>query len=168
MLDYVKQIIVGQFEAALAMLHQCIAGCPAELWEGKVAALTFRQVAYHALFFVDLYLSHDEGTFELRDLHRVGGDEREPVICAGLDRAATLTYLALCRDKMRAALAEETEASLAAPSGFSWCRFTRGELHLYNLRHVQHHAGQLSAHLRRLVPACQDRRILPWVATGWR
>lgn len=26
----------------------------------------------------------------------------------------------------------------------------RGELHLYNLRHVQHHTGQLSAYLRRI------------------
>src|SRR5687768_11805124 len=135
------------------MLKQCIERCPAELWESNVAALTFRQVAYHTLFFVDLYLSRDEAAFELRELHRVGGDESQPAPCAGLDQDATLAYLAICRDKLRETLEGETEQSLQAPAGFSWLPFSRGELHLYNLRHVQHHAGQLSAHLRRLDPA---------------
>jgi hypothetical protein len=51
MLEFFKQIVTSQFEAALAMLNQCIAACPAEYWEGKIANDSFRYVAYHTLFF---------------------------------------------------------------------------------------------------------------------
>ena len=168
MLDYVKQILVGQFEASLAMLNQCIAACPEEHWEGKIGNGSFRWVAYHTLFFVDLYLSASEEAFELRELHQRGGDEREPVAAAGLSKDDTLAYVAICRQKMLDAIAAETAESLAGPSGFSWRKFSRGELHIYNLRHVQHHTGQLSAYLRRIGPAFQDRTALPWIGSGWR
>jgi uncharacterized damage-inducible protein DinB len=81
---------------------------------------------------------------------------------------STLAYLAFCCQKMLDTIAADTEDSLKGPSGFSWYKVTRGELHLINIRHVQHHTGQLSAYLRRVVPACQDRHALPWVGTGWR
>lgn len=168
MLDVYKQITLGQFEAALAMLKQCVERCPGELWENKVAELTVRQIAYHTLFFVDFYLTASEDAFEMRDLHYVGGDEREPGNNPGLDREMTLDFLAICHEKLRTTITSETEETLRGPSGFSWCKFTRAEMHLYNLRHVQHHAGQLSSHLRRLVPDCRGRSELRWVSTGWR
>ena len=103
----------------------------------------------------------------MRDLHRRGGDERDPTLSPGLSQEETRAYVAICRQKVRTALATETPASLAGPSGFSWRRFSRGELHIYNIRHVQHHAGQMSAHLRRVAGATLDLKALPWVATGW-
>ena len=39
--------------------------------------------------------------------------------------------------------------ALAGPSGFHWLKFSRLELHVYNIRHLQHHVGQLNAALRR-------------------
>lgn len=168
MLDFWKQTTRAQFEASLAMFKDCLERCPAQLWDEKLAALTFRQVAYHTLFFVDYYLSPGEEGFSLRDLHIVGGDEREPINSPGLDQAVTLEYVPVCLEKLRTTLAAETEATLQQPSGFSWLPFTRGELHLYNVRHVQHHTGQLSAQLRRLDPACANREVLRWVRTGWR
>ncbi len=168
MIDYVKQILTGQFEASLAMLKACIQACPEQHWEGKIANGTFRWVAYHTLFFLDLYLSPSADAFELRDLHRRGGDEREPVQCVGLSKAETLAYVEVCRQKIADALAAETSESLQGPSGIPWYKISRGELHLCNIRHLQHHAGQLSAYLRRVDVACQDQRALPWVKTGWR
>jgi hypothetical protein len=35
-----------------------------------------------------------------------------------------------------------------APSGFFWLPFSKLELQLYNIRHVQHHTGQLIDRLR--------------------
>jgi hypothetical protein len=168
MLDYFKQIVIGQFEASLAMLKQCIEACPEEHWEDKVANGTVRWVAYHTLFFVDLYLAQNEESFEPREIHHRGGDEREPVAGRGLDRNELLAYVQICRDKALASIAAETVESLAGPSGFSWYACTRGELHLINIRHIQHHTGQISAFLRRTVPAWQDHRTLPWIASGWR
>jgi uncharacterized damage-inducible protein DinB len=168
MIHYVQQILTGQFEASLAMLNACIQACPAEHWEGKIANGTFRWVAYHTLFFLDLYLTPSEEQFHLRDLHQRGGDEREPVASPGLTKEDTLSYLQLCRQKVIESLSAESAKSLAGPSGFSWYQCTRGELHIINIRHVQHHTGQLSAYLRRVDPACRERPALPWVTTGWR
>ena len=150
------------------MLNQCVTLCPAEHWEEKIATATFRWNAYHTLFFTDLYLTPGgEHAFTLRDFHARGGDEREPVMCPGLSRDETLAYLALCRQKAIEVLTAETPASLSSASGFSWMPFSRLELHLYNLRHIQHHTGQLSAYLRRVAPTLADGKGVKWVRTGW-
>lgn len=168
MLDMVKGMLKGQFEAALCMLDQCIRACPEEHWEGKIANATFRWVAYHTLFWFDLYLSPgDEYRFDLRDLYLRGGDERQDgVENPGLSKSETLNYVAICHQKLLETLAEETAESLQGPSGFDRRPKTRLELHVYNLRHVQHHTGQLSAYLRRVGVASEDD--LRWVGTGWR
>lgn len=169
MIDYVRTILTGQFEAALCMLEQCVRACPPEYWEGRIAKGTFRWVAYHTLFWVDLYLSPgDEDDFVLREFHHRGGDERGDAPCPGLSQDETLAYAVICRQKLHEALAAETAESLQARCGISFRKITRGELHIYNLRHVQHHTGQLSAFLRRVDPALSDRKALPWIETGWR
>src|SRR2546421_8357803 len=133
------------------MMNQCVQLCPPEHWEGRIANDTFRQVAYHTLFFVDLYLSPNEEAFALRDVHHRGGDERSDAgPSAGLPRDDTLAYLAVCRRKALETLASETRESLEGASGFSRLPFSRAELHAYNIRHVQHHTGALSAYLRRI------------------
>lgn len=114
--DYLRTILREQFEAALAMLRDCIEQCPEELWE----------------------------------------------------EAETLEYLAICHEKLQATLSAETETTLQAPAGFARRKFSRGELYIYNLRHVQHHTGQLSARLRQLIPSYQSGDVLPWVGSGWR
>ena len=165
MIEYVKTILTGQFEAALCMLNDCLVRCPPEHWEDKIANDSFRQVAYHTLFFVDLYMSPTEEAFALRDLHHRGGDERASTMPSlGLPKDDALAYVRICRQKTLYTLASETARSLQGPSGFSRVPFSRGELHLQSLRHVQHHTGQLSAFLRRVA---EDGGRW-WVATGWR
>jgi len=164
--QYLNQILSSQFEASLCMMHHCIKACPPKQWEGKIANATFRQVAYHTLFFVDLYLSPSAESFELRDLHRRGGDERGPTVSRGLSKRETLSYLSICREKAIDKLATESAKILQGPSGFR--KFSRAELHIYNIRHIQHHTGQLSAYLRRVDPTLTDSKTLPWVGSGWR
>jgi hypothetical protein len=167
MADYLNQILASQFEASLCMLHHCINACPPHDWEGKIANASFREVAYHALFFVDFYLSPSQESFQLRDLHREGGDERGPTVSPGLSKPQTLSYLTICRDKARETLADESAGILQGPCGFPRT-LSRGELHIYNIRHIQHHTGQLSAHLRRLDPTLTDERIISWIGSGWK
>jgi DinB superfamily len=169
MIEFVRTILTDQFEAALCMLDHCIRACPPEHWEGKIANRTFRWVAYHTLFWVDMYLSPgDEDAFVLRDFHDRGGDERDDAADnPGLGRDDTLAYLAICRRRMLETLAAETAEVFQGPSGFPYRPGTRGELHLYNLRHIQHHTGQLSAYLRRVDRSLNDDDALPWVGTGW-
>jgi hypothetical protein len=168
MLDFIKQSLIGQYDAALCMLHQCLAACPGELYEGPIVSGSFRQIAYHMLFFVDLYLSPSKEAFVYRELHQRGGDELQPRFSEGLSQSETIEYLAVCRQKVRESIAAETQQSLPGPSGFSWYPVSRYELHLINIRHVQHHTGQFSAYLRRLAPALREQNALPWVSAGWR
>jgi hypothetical protein len=168
MIEYVKQILTGQFEASLSMLNECVRMCPPQHWEGKIANDTFRQIAYHTLFYVDFYLSPDENAFIPRDLIHRGGDERSPALSPGLSKDDTLAYVAICRQKMIETLASESRESLEGPSGFSWRKISRGELYVYTIRHVQHHTGSMSACLRRTEGALPDMKALPWIATGWR
>ena len=168
MTEYLKTILTGQFQASLSMLNQCVRLCPPEHWEGMIANRTFRTIAYHTLFFVDLYLSPREDDFELRDLHHRGGDELiDGAPRIGLPKDDTVGYVEICRAKLLETMAWETAASLAGPSGFSWLLISRGELHLYNIRHIQHHTGQMSAYLRRVDAALKDTAALRWVRTGW-
>jgi hypothetical protein len=170
MVEYVKTMLTGQFEAALSMMDHCIRACPPEHWEGKVANRTFRWVAYHTLFWVDMYLSPgDEDAFALRDFHFRGGDERDDAADnPGLSKDETIAYVQICRQKMLETLAAETAESLQGPGGFPYRPKTRGELHVYNVRHAQHHTGQLSAYLRRVTPSLDDSEALPWIGAGWR
>jgi hypothetical protein len=41
--------------------------------------------------------------------------------------------------------------------------FSRAELHVYNIRHIHHHAAQLSLRLR-----LDTGRGVDWVGSGWR
>ena len=100
----------------------------------------------------------------MRECHQRGGDERLPTVSAGLSKDETLAYLAVCRKMAVETLAAETESSLERVSGFPRQQFSRGELHVYSIRHVQHHTGQLSAFLRRIINDTGSW----WVKTGWR
>jgi len=169
MAQFITQLLTNQFEAALCMLNQCIAACPPEHWEEKIASGTFRWVAYHTLFYVDLYLSPSEGAFQRREFHQRGGDERGVGLNDGLEQGEALAYVEICRQKMLAAIASETSESLARPSGFSWYPISRGELHINNIRHIQHHTGALYAYLRRVDKSFHEpANPLPWIGSGWR
>ena len=59
----------------------------------------------------------------------------------------TLTYVPLCRKRFTNR--SPSKQKNRCPSGFL-VQITRGEMHLVNIRHIQHHTGQLSAYLRRV------------------
>ncbi len=169
MLEIYRQTIAGQFSAALQMLASALRQCPDELWTETVGRFPFWHVAYHTLFYTDLYLSQSEDDFVAPPFHRDGYQffgrlpwpPHEAVVAdQPYDRAPLLEYVDRVAAKLAAALREETAATLAKPCGFPWLKLSRAELYAYNLRHVQHHAGQLSALLAR----CTGRGVI-WRAS---
>ncbi len=56
-----------------------------------------------------------------------------------------LEYLEVCRKAVKERVAS---LDLEAASGFHWLPFNKLELQFYNIRHIQHHAGQLIDRLR--------------------
>lgn len=170
--DTLLAALRGQFEASLAMLRACLEQCPDEHWTDdadparRIARYPFWMVAYHTLCFVDCYLSPSNDRWEPTPrFHPNGRQELEDEYPSrSFSKAELLDYAAFCKDKVARVLGDGPEAqspeSLSARSGFSWLAFTRIELHLYNLRHVQHHVGQLTAYLRRTGVE------VAWVKTG--
>ncbi len=135
----------------------------------KLPSAAFWHVAYHTLCFVDLYLSPNEESFQLRDIHPQGWSElNEEFPSRRFDKEEITESLAICRHKAIEKPASETLESLESGSGFRWLPFSRGELHVNNIRHLQHHTGQLSAYLGRIDEALQNPKAVRWVATGWR
>ena len=169
MIDYIRQILASQFDAALCMMNDCLVKCPPSHWDGVVGKYPFWQVVYHTLCFVDLYLSRDKESFEYRDVHPCGWKEIEDEYPSRrFEQNEMIAYLAICRSKAAGTIAAETPESLAGPSGFAWKPFTRGELHVMNVRHIQHHTGQLSAYLRRTDASFQHPDAVRWVSAGWK
>ena len=135
----------SQYQAGLDMLEAAVRACPDGAWDSDAHVNRFWHVAYHALFYVNLYLfqtvdqhtpwrGHQEGAQDL-------GREVEPY-----SRDSMLECLAFCRERARNRIAA---LDLAAESGFSWLPFGPVERLAYNLRHLQHHTGQLSERIRQ-------------------
>jgi hypothetical protein len=170
MLTIVNEVVVRQYGAALKMLGACVDRADAAAWQATVGRFPFWHVAYHAMFYTDLYLSRDEAAFRAAPFHRedynfLGQQPWPPfkkvVAAEPYEKEALGGYLDACREKAKRTMADETEQTLAGPSGFSWLLFNRLELHFYNVRHIQHHTGQLAALLRR-----QTGEGVLWVGTA--
>ena len=148
-------IVSSQIRAALRMLRSAIAACPDELWNRESDHNPFWVLAYHALFFAHLYLSPSEEAFEPWN-HQVEGHAAYGRSHLGDWTKLTLEdvfskadVLAYC-DHIDHRVSELVESTpFDTESGFHWLKFSKGEAHLYNLRHIQHHAGQLIDRLRQ-------------------
>jgi hypothetical protein len=162
MIDFWRSAIRQQFHAAIDMLANAIKACPDSVWfaQGQGA---FWYLAFHVLFFLDLYLS-SEGESRFRPPPPFGLTELEPegvVPEPAYGKDELLGYLEHCRKKLDAVMAGMTEASVADPCPFPYRAMSNGELLLYNMRHVQHHAAQLNMRLRQTTDSAPR-----WVSKG--
>lgn len=140
--------IRSQYRAALDMLEMAVNRCPESLWDDATDRNRFWRVAYHAAFFTHLYLSDSLREFvpwnvaltRLR-LQDLGRDAEGVEPCSKDDILAYLTVVRRVVDERVPSL------DLAAESGFDWLKCDKLELQLYNIRHVQHHTGELMERL---------------------
>jgi DinB superfamily len=157
----VRAAIAGQFGAAVDMLRAAIEQCPDTLWNDRSEGPPFWQIAYHTLFCLDMYSSPSLKAFKpvafhVKDANFLAGEYpwldpprtigHPPVV---FSKADVLSYLQQCREHCFATLEAMTAERAAERCGFEWYDLSAGELLLLNLRHVQHHAGQLAITLRR-------------------
>ncbi len=151
MIELVRSALIAQYGAGLSMFANAVT--PAELWVSSVGTSPFSHIAYHALYFTDLYLSRNEASFTEQPFHleaavELRRDPARPEENAPCDKELLLAYIDHCRNKVVETIMSETEATLAGPGGFWHGDMPRLELHLYNIRHLQHHTGQLATALR--------------------
>jgi DinB superfamily len=146
----VVEALLSQYRASLAMLKQAIAECPEELWIAEEFRNRTWHVAYHTLFYAELYVHASEAEFAPWEKHYpacrlLGAKAEELKDVVPYTREELLEYHARCA----AAVEELTpKLPLEMPSGFDWLPFTRLETHIYNIGHIQHHTGQLAERLR--------------------
>jgi hypothetical protein len=135
----IQEAIQSQYRASLGMLQQAVVQCPDAMWADPACRNEFWQVAYHALFYVHLYLTPPGTEFIAWTHHRPEQNQME----AGgkpYSKAEILAYYELVCQQVAEKV---TEADLDGPSGFHWLPFNRLELHFYIIRHLQHHIGEL-------------------------
>ena len=150
-----KTSVWRQFGAAIDMLDNALRVCPDDLWQARLynersvqsEFAEFWYVAYHTLFWLDFYLSDSAeefappAPFTLSELEAGLLPERV------YTKAELQTYLEHGRNKCRTRL--ETQADLLIPQRCrpDWPEMSVAELLLYNMRHIQEHAAQLSLFL---------------------
>jgi hypothetical protein len=152
-----------QFGAAIDMLAHGLHACPDELWRARVwddPYAEFWNLGYHALFWLDVYLSGSvedfapPAPFTLDEFDPAGRLPERPY-----SREELLAYLEHGRAKCQATILALTDERARQRCVFSWGALSFAELLLYSMRHVQEHAAQLSLLLG------QQRGVAPdWIA----
>ena len=160
-----KEAIRSQYRAALEMLKKTITQCPESLWDASADKNKFWHIAYHVLFFTHLYLQHSEKEFtpwmKHREQYQFLGNlpwppHDKPQIGELYSKEDVLAYLKVCREQVEEKVAA---VDLNAESGFFWLPFSKLELQLYNIRHIQHHTGELMERL-----GMRENIEVDWVA----
>lgn len=144
--------LVAQYRAALEMLRTAITSTPEHIWDRADDENRTWRLAYHILYGVKLYLGSSPETFSpweeaIDGAESLGAWWDDPSVT--VEGVHTPDELLAFLDALLAELPEAVAAlPLEAESGFAWYPFSRLELHLNSIRHVQHHTGQIIERLR--------------------
>ena len=153
-----REMLWRQFGAAIDMLTAALRDCPDELWRQKLwddqpgqwvaqDFSSFWYLGYHALFWLDLYLTGAEEGFAPPAPFDLVEMEANEVLPRVYTREELLGYAEICRQRCQAVIGGLTGEQAARLCRFGWGEVTFAELQLYNLRHVQEHGAQLSMFL---------------------
>jgi len=156
-----------QFGAAIDMLDNALGACPDELWRARLYEersvqpefAEFWYVGYHAMFWLDLYLSDSVEGFAPPDPFTLSELEAGLMPERVYTKAELQAYLEHGRNKCRAKLDALTDALVPQGIRPDWPDMSVAELLFYNMRHVQEHAAQLSLFLGQKVGSAPG-----WVA----
>jgi hypothetical protein len=163
-----KTIIWQQFGGAIDTLDDMIRACLDELWRDRLWENSTRwpefsqfwYLVYHALFWLDLYLTGaEEGFVPPAPFTLIEQDEEGPMPERPYTKDELQAYLAYCRQKCQATIEALTDETAQRRCSFGWGEVSFAELQLYSMRHVQEHASQLSLLLGQKGVSAPD-----WVA----
>lgn len=146
-----KRALTGQFRSGLAMLRECVALCPDDLWAATVdePPRTFWRIVYHTAFYTHFYLSQTESDFIPWSKHvnhaiMTFADEGQQLPPEGTlySQSDLLEYIDFLRGQIEKVI---DSLDLKSPeSGFPWYpNFPKIDHVLLTLRHLGVHAGQL-------------------------
>ena len=149
-----RTIIWQQFGAAIDDLDNALRACPEALWrarlwdnpaEDKFFLPEYWYIVYHALFWLDLYLTGaEEGFVPPAPFALIEQDEDGPIPERPYMKDELQAYLNDCRQKCQATIEALTEEAAQRRCRFGWGEVSFAELLFYNMRHVVGHAAQLN------------------------
>jgi hypothetical protein len=145
-MDELKTMLWKQFGAALDMLESSILVCPDNFWDKK----DFWYSAYHTLFWIDYYSSTQPDTFSPPKPFSLSELDPRGILPERVYlKQELLEYLEYSRKKvffLIDGLNEETSKERFITKKKNYNRI---EMIVYNMRHVQHHVGELNLLLRQ-------------------
>ena len=145
-----KATIWRQFGAAIDMLENALLACPKDLWGKELSFNEFWYIAYHTLFFLDFYMSKEEEGFQPPAPFTLSELDPAGVLPEKIySKEELLKYLHYGRVKAKKSLEKLQPEEFQQSCHFKSPDVTKTELHLYTMRHVQHHAAQLNLLLAR-------------------
>jgi hypothetical protein len=143
------------------MLADAIERCPDHLWTAVLWNDTddvrygqFWFVAYHTLFWLDLFLTGSKEGFVPPPPFIRGTLPEQPYT-----KDQILVYVGQCRSRCQSTIEALTEEQAQQRCVFAWMEPSFLELQLYSMRHVQEHAAQLS-----LVLGQHEVTGMDWIA----
>jgi DinB family protein len=156
----VVDVLRRQMERTLAMLQRLIDDCPVDAWEGDGKSPAVWQHIYHSLLGLGVWLRWPAPEVRLPDFHTDGADMEigcEPAYSRELLSDHARDVFAQVRDYFDHLTPENVTEELTLRGN----RFTRADLVLGQIRHVQHHVGCMHSQLRR-----RTTYNLDWIGYG--
>lgn len=173
MIAHLQKVLWNQFGASIDMLRDIIAVWPDPYWN---LSNRVYYLCYHTFLFLDYYLTIPPTTYTAALPFTMISPEKIPAYAVDdllpaklYTKQELLDSLQTCRQKCRRVilgLSKETleQTWIDRPddiAGSSTLKYSVLEILLYNLKHVQHHVGQLNLLLRE-----ETGQAVAWVANA--
>lgn len=149
-------ILASQYKASLGMLNQALEKIPSDQWNSDEYNNPNWQIAYHTVWATKFYLGahvEDYRPFEnaIDGAESLGGTEEWENTDKGVkvedfhSKEELMAFISHLTDNLDRAIAA---LPLERDSGFEWYPYSRLELHINNIRHIQHHTAQIIERLK--------------------
>ncbi|WP_184542192.1 hypothetical protein [Mucilaginibacter sp. FT3.2] len=150
-----KAELIAQYKAGLKMLADVVEKCPGSLWANNEYESAYWRIAYHALFYTSFYLAGSPDVFIPWEKHRLNynfmgpvAHDNQPIVVTDIyTKAEILAYTETIANSLESQVEDTKYNELC---GFNWVPLSRFGLHLYTIRHLQHHVGQLTERLHQV------------------
>jgi len=141
-----KKALWNQFGAAVDMLENALAACPDELWDTETE---FWYLGYHTIFYLDYYVSDPQNFVPPAPFTLSEFDPAGIMPDRTYSKRELLDYLNYGREKARRLINGFNTENANNRFVNEYRDYSIPEIILYNMRHIQHGAGQLNLMLRQ-------------------
>lgn len=152
----ITEVLISQYKASLGMLRNTIEQVPEDQWNTEEYNNPTWQIAYHILWSIKFYLGPNTESYvpwenAIEGAESLGGsleweNPEQGVVVEGHQTKEELIFFI---DDLESILSSKIESlPLNEDSGFEWYPYSRLEMHINTIRHIQHHTAQIIERLK--------------------